>query len=1038
MQALTPELWQRLEPWFHKAMERDPKDRAAFIEEACSDCPELKEHLLGLLMAEQETTHVSDVDVGRFSERMRTEPRFQPGELVLGRFRILRLVGWGGMGEVYQAEDLELGIIALKTVRNTIASAPAALARFRREVHLARKVSGPQICRIHELFIVPAIDRHPVTAFLTMEYLDGTTLSGKLKSEGTIPWKQARTIALEICKGLELIHRQGIIHRDLKSANIMICPRDATVRTVLTDFGVARAFDLNDILTQHGCSVDWQGSSAQGAIIGTPEYMAPEQFEGNAVSPATDVYALGIVLYELVTGIHPYPAHNPVAAAIGRAHRPKPASSLVRSLPRQWDRVIERCLEYEPEKRYQSAQEVAKALLPGPANFRHIHRDRPWAAFALIAMALAACVWAGIAFWHSRGYYHPNQEALHWYNPGVDALSDGTYVKAVRFLEAAVAADPGFSKAHARLAEAWENLDFHGNAQREMLIATSGESRLAPLDRMYLSAIQANILGNYSSAVATYRRIAAKVPPSRKAPAHVDLGMAYERAGDLQHALAEYARASRLDPDDAASYMHIAVLQARQHHVPESNSAFQHVEKLYQNSLNSEGLAELDYERGYAANRNGELAQAKGLLEKAYKEADQIGSVQLKIRALTQLSSLAYGSGANQEAISDAGQAIQLARKYGLEPWAANGLVRLASAQLVEGDLSDADKNLQDALSILQQSAQPRTKALANVTLASLKNQQGLPDQVTAPAQAALDYYRRNGFFNEGKSAAILLIRAQRDKGQYQQALQSGNQLLALTKQSGVRSLMMQAEETVASVDLQLEEYPDALTHYQNALALSDTATAHGFQALNCGIVLWRLGRFPEAEAMLKSVSGTDTLVTAASINRVDSLLSQQRFKPALALARQLLAGSAAANASPGGDLQQAIAISEAHLGMKAQALQYIAGQSNSDPHGKPQDVASTELADAEIYLALGMNNEAEVNAAKAHDYFRGASRKDSLLRSTLLEAAAFRAAKDDANYRKYSAEAIDTINSLRNTWSPQSFQSYLARPDLQVAGTLR
>lgn len=1035
---MTAELWQRLKPLFHEAMERGPKDRAAFVEEACANSPELKEHLLELLIAEQETIGVPELNFDSFAAHMRNETRFEPGDLILDRFRILRLIGWGGMGEVYQAEDLELGLIALKTVRNTIASSPAALERFRREVHLARKVSGPQICRIHELFIVPAIDGHPVTVFLTMEYLEGTTLSSKLNDGGPIPWKQARSIALDVCKGLELIHGEGIIHRDLKSTNIMICQRGASVRTVLMDFGLARPFGFNDALPQVASEAGWQEGSVAGAIMGTPEYMAPEQFESSAVSPATDVYALGIVLYELMTGTHPYPAHGPIAAAIGRAHRPRPASSLVPSLPRHWDGVIERCLEYEPEKRYQSVREVAKALRPGPANLRYIHKDWPWATFALFAVAMAALIWASLTFWQSLGYYHPNREALRWYAPGVVALRDGTYVKAIRYLQTAIAKDPGFLMAHARLAEAWEDLDFQGNAQREMLIASSGGHRAPPLDRMYLSAIQASVLGDYQAAIDRYDRIAASAAPSEEAPAHVDLGMAYERAGDPQHALAEYARASTLDPDDAASYMHIAVLQARQHHVPDSNSAFQQVETLYRNSSNLEGLAELDYERGYAANRNGELAEAKRLLQKASQEADDIGSVQLKIRTLTQLSSLANGSGANQEAVSDAEQAIQLARDNQLESWAANGFVRLGSAQLVGGHFSEADKSLQDAFSILRQSPQPRTEALANATLASLKNQEGLPDQVTAPAQSALNYYRRNGFFSEGTYAAILLIRAQRDNGQYQQALQSANELLALTKQSGVRSLMMQAEEDTGTVYLRMEQYPDALTHYQNALALTNTARSRAFQALHCGEALWRLGRYAEAEMMLRSVSGTETLVTEAGINRVGSLLSQRRFKPALELAKQLQANKATMNSDDEDELQQAIAISEAHLGMKTQALEYIAGQPASVLHGKPEDIATRELADAEIYLALGMNNEAEEAAAQAHDYFKGVSQKDSLLRSTLLEAAAFKSVKDEANYNKYFAEAIDTVNTLRNTWSPQSLQSSLARPDLQIAGTLR
>ena len=221
---MTPELWQRLKPLFHAALEEGTQNRAAFIDAACGGDLELKIHLEQLLQAEQQDTGSLDAPLAHLNGFLDDRgARFQPGELVLGRFRIIRPIGKGGMGEVYEAEDLQLGTIALKTIRHGIASSSDAFERFRQEVQLARRVSGSQVCRIHELYLLPASGKYEATAFLTMEYLDGITLYEKMRRDGPMPWKEAMSIALEICEGLRLIHENGIIHRDLKTGNIMLC-----------------------------------------------------------------------------------------------------------------------------------------------------------------------------------------------------------------------------------------------------------------------------------------------------------------------------------------------------------------------------------------------------------------------------------------------------------------------------------------------------------------------------------------------------------------------------------------------------------------------------------------------------------------------------------------------------------------------------------------------------------------------------------------------------------------------------------------------
>lgn len=1027
---MTPELWQRLKPVFDAAMDQPAEQRAAFIVEASGGDLDLREHLLQLVVAAQQETGTLDRPLVDWSNlpSMQTN-RFVPGDIVLGRFRIVRSIGRGGMGEVYQAEDLQLGTIALKTIRPTILSSTAAFERFRQEVQLARKVSGKQVCRIHELFLLPASGDYPATAFLTMEYLEGLTLSEKLQKDGALTSKEALNIALDVCAGLHLIHAQGVIHRDLKSSNIMLC--DGEARTVLMDFGLAR--ELSSDPESAGTTIFLRrGLSAPGAMMGTPEYMAPEQFEGKPVSPATDIYAFGIVLYEMLTALHPYAAPTPVGAAIRRAQRPRSPSLIEHSVPRHWDRVIDRCLEYDPEKRFQSAEEIARELKAGPASLRNLRHDRPWTIWLASATGLATLIWCIFLGWRSQQYYHPSAEAQRWYDTGLSSLREGNYVKATRSLEAAVGQDSHFVMAHARLAETWGDLDFQGNAQRELLLALPDQRRLTALDRTYLNAIRATVTSDFTDAVGLYRKILDRLPTPAKPSGYVDLGMAYERAGDPTRALESYAKATSLDPDSPAPYLHTAILQSRLHHVPQANQAFQRVQTLFTAEMNQEGLAELDYQRGYSANDNGDSSTAQKLLESSLKEAEAIPSVQLEIKVLTQLSSVSYHSDHDAQAVEQANQAIRLARDNQLDSWAADGLVRLANAQLAQGNLKEVEDPLQEAFQLVHQSPQPRVEALANLTLASLNNLKGLPDQVIAPAQAALDYYKQNGFFELASTAELLLVRAARDRGQYQQALTSGNELLFLVTQSADDANLVQAEETVGTVYIAEEDFPQALAHFQKARAAADTASLRSFEALHCADAFWRLGRYADADSLLATLSGNATFMERVARIRVASLLSRRQYEPALLLAQKALAGDPKMQPGWKQTFEQDEAIAEAHLGLKKQALEYLT-LATVQPDGDTEDKAIREVTAAEIYLAAGMAQQAYDAAALAQQYFASSSKPDSELRSAYLAESAAISLNDGKKKASQSVIIVDILQKLEHTWDPETFQLYLARPDLRM-----
>ena len=1027
---MTPERWQRLKPLFAEAVLLDAGRREAFVEEACGDDPQLGQELRDLLAAEQEATGPLGVDTDISGAVRAVLSPFRPGELILNRFRIVRLVDTGGMGEVYEADDLLLGKVALKTVRPDLASSPDALRRLRQEVQLARKVSRPQVCRIHEFFSLPDDGRHGAAAFISMEFLEGTTLSRRLRS-GPLPPREALRVALEIGEGLRLIHAQGIIHRDLKASNIMLCGD----RTVLLDFGLAHALAGGHSAAEGSGAAVSNSFEGGGGISGTPAYMAPEQFGGEPISPATDIYAFGVVLYEMVTGVQPYSARTPYGAAVGRAKHPSPPSALQHAVPRHWDRVIDRCLQFEPSERYQSAEDVCGALAASPYRLSSLWNDRRRLVHGAAALLLCALGWLGVLLWKSSQIYTPPAEARRFYDEGVKALDEATYIKSTRLLNQAVEIDPHFAMAHVRLAQAWNELDFQISAQQELLLAMPGESRLAPLDRMYLDAVRSEITGDFAAVSRIDRQIIDRLPAAEQSPVYLSLGFAQERGGEPMEALAAYDRASSLDPHNGAALLHTAVLESRLHKKAEAQKAFDRAEAIYRTEVNQEGLANLHYERGYAANVLGDSALAKQFLEQSLQEAQEIPSVQLQIRTLQQLSSATarYDAG---RAAAYAEEAIRLARANRLDSWAAIGLVRLAGAEVRQGKLQQARQTTNEGLQLATQTQQLRVEALANSQLANLENQEMHPDRVIAPATAALAYYQRNGFIASAASVSLLIARAQRDQGQFDAALNAAERSLALASKAGERELMRSSEELLGTVKLAMEDYPDALTHFQRASEVADAESSRQYEAVFSARALSSLGRVSELDAALKFVPASSMLAADASRERIRSLLYQRRYAEALRGIKAEAPDTSAGNNEIRPELLGMRAIAEAHLHRNPEAERDV--QTLVESAQANDDRAVAALAAAEVYLTTGRADKAEADARQAADYFHANHQCDSELRSLAVGELAASRLKDLAGSAGFKARLAETLGTIRRTWPPQQVETYLSRPDLKELLTHR
>ncbi|HXJ93046.1 MAG TPA: tetratricopeptide repeat protein [Terriglobia bacterium] len=416
---------ERVKELFEAALERDEPERSAFLDEACSNDPELRHELDSLLSGERNAGDflkepVAHIPPAAFADD-HPPATFSPGETVSGRFQILRFIGRGGMGEVYEARDLERHVrVALKTIRPEIASNPKTMARFKREIDLALRVTHHNVCRVYHL------ERHrpsegsgkPEVVFLTMELLEGETLADRLRRRGRMTCEEALPLIRQMADGVAAAHKQGVVHCDFKPGNVMLVSErqvsvdpnqetasgselqavltaptasaavplpKPTVRAVITDFGLARA--MRPMITRETIQESLD-SDTTGHLVGTLPYMAPEQLEGHAAVTASDVYAFGLVMYEMVTGRQPFSGDTPLSAIYRRlqAAPPKPRT-LAPGIDAGLQSVIMRCLEREPRARYGDAGQVVDALGQGSGRSA-VARKWPWMGAALILLAL--------------------------------------------------------------------------------------------------------------------------------------------------------------------------------------------------------------------------------------------------------------------------------------------------------------------------------------------------------------------------------------------------------------------------------------------------------------------------------------------------------------------------------------------------------------------------------------------------------------------------------------------------------------------------
>ena len=349
--------WQRITQLFDAALNQPPSEREAYLVRTCGEDVAVFNEVARLLSAFEKGSD--------FLEAPPIELRhaLSVGDLIAERYRVEALLGIGGMGEVYRVHDELLGeSFAMKTLRPELTESRTVVKCFQREIRLARKVTHPNICRVFEV----GVHNRGNTGldFFVMELLEGETLAERIRRNGAISNAEAFPLIVQLAEGLSAAHQLGIVHRDFKSSNVILCGE----RAVITDFGLAQTEPGTRIL---GAS---STMSSDHLIAGTVAYMSPEQLSGGKIYAATDIYSLGVVLFEMASGRLPFDDQHIINSAMQKAAEPAPnIRALVPGIDPEWASVIRRCLQRDPAKRVASAGEIARKFAPGHRRFASTH-----------------------------------------------------------------------------------------------------------------------------------------------------------------------------------------------------------------------------------------------------------------------------------------------------------------------------------------------------------------------------------------------------------------------------------------------------------------------------------------------------------------------------------------------------------------------------------------------------------------------------------------------------------------------------------------
>ena len=975
----------------------------------------------------------------------------------IGHYRIVRKLGAGGMGEVFLAEDPKLGRkVAIKMLSKTLAGSHQARQRLINEAKAAAALDHPNICSIYE------VGEDDGRVFIVMQYIDGQSLAERIWKTPLAPGDVV-DVGIQTAQALAEAHATGIIHRDIKPQNIVFTSRG---QLKVLDFGLAKV--AQEPVPGGPDAPTWERLTEVGNIPGTPGFMSPEQLQGKAADVRSDIFALGVTLYECATGRPAFEQGTPFEVSLRVVtETPRAPSELNPAVPPGLERVILRAMAKDPAERYESVQLLRSDLLAirqdieGPtAVVRSVPtasptsnaNRRPFPPKALIAGAVIVAtllmVWSVPALFR-RGRHEPPPEAVVWYDRGTSAIREGAYFQAGKALERALAIDSSFVLAHARRAEAYAEIELSDRAREELLQAMAllpDRSTLSDAESLYLDAVAATLSRNFTTAIETYSKIANAVPDSDKSPAYVDLGRAYEKGENPDKAIESYRRATELNPQSAAGFLRSGILYGRRQDQSKANEAFSKAQDIYQAMSSQEGLAEVYYQRGLLLAANMKLPDAREQLGRSLEMSRSSSNEYQSIRTELRLSSVYYAQGDTNRAKTAAAEAIRSAEVVDMRTLATNGLIDLGYTLLARGEFADTRTHLEQALELARQDRSIRLEARARLALGSLSTQENSLDEAISHLESALKFFQPAGYRRETSNALILLGRAYRDKGEYAVAMKAFSEQLELAKQFGDPARLAATHSSIGVLlGSNQEIYPEALPHFDESYRINKSIGARvgmGWDQANRAATLWQLGRYEEAGTALDeahSIAAEPAAGFRSQLAYVESIGAQMALsqgKLATATTRATAAFKLAKDDYKDTALQarQTLALTQAMSGAPKKATVLVDEVVSAAREIKlPRLLSMALLASAEVRLAGGDGRGALADAQAAQTMFASGLELESQWRAWLLSARSMLLAGDKSAASGYAARAESGRAALEARWGSDSYRTYSHRPDIRV-----
>ena len=982
----------------------------------------------------------------------------------VSHYRILEKLGEGGMGAVYLAEDLHLARrVAIKFLTSTDRH---YRARFIREARAVSALSHPNIAMVHDYG--ETSDGQP---FIVMEYVKGKSLSDLLEEGLTL--KRSVEIVSAIAEALGEAHEQGIVHRDIKPSNILVNERG---QVKVLDFGLVKhLFDAPVSDVDLDARTIYSTKTRSDVIVGTPLYLSPEQATGKEIDGRSDLFALGALLYECMTGQSAFSGGSVLEIGAQIIHvTPQAPSKINSQVTAELDRITLKALEKKVEARYQTAAEMLNDLraaattlggngVPVASKSRRPNEGfkRATNAFATLTMSLkrprfswvsivpafvviAVVVWALINFW-PRSYYQPSAAALHWYEQGTDYLRNGAYYQASKALTQAIEIDSNYALARARLAQAWTELDYTDRAKDELLAVASPSVRssLSDRDSLYLEAIQATTTRRFADAIKAYTEIARLSPD--EGPIYVDLGYAYENDGNIDKALENYLKAIELNKQQyATAYLRAGIVYHRKRDSNNTTAMFDEAERLYKAGSNEEGQIEVLRQRANFFRFKGRYPEAEQQLQQALDAARAIGNEAQQITSLTDLSYLASIQGKFAEAENYASQAVTFAQQKRLENLAASGLIELGNSFSTDGKDEKAEQYFNQGIQFARANKGLLREAKGLTNLGSLYIRTGRVDEGLKLVQQALEFFQRENYPSSVGTCLTALGRGYRRKGDYAAAQQALDQKLALAVKDNSQPEIANTYFEIGQLRLDAEQYPAALEQYGNALKIYqsvDNQYRIAFTNTNRAKILVRLGSKDEARQLLDGLFKTANerkgsylqLLPEFYLIKAELSLSEGNMGQAIEAANEAV-GTAKPNSEILIESKYFLGLLKAASGQRSDAKKLCEDAINAASNTGIFGLHSRALlAGAEAALKGNDAQTASSLATQAQERFSRGQLLESEWRAWKIASMASKQLGDTNKSDEQMRNALNARSRLEQQWGPDAFKLYAARPDIQA-----